>query len=332
MNYKESQLILDEIKKAKKILLNCHRGPDPDSVGSTLATRLVLINMGKDVDVICPTKKISKQTEYLDGYSEIKTGIDFSTFNFDEYDLFISLDTPNIGLMTGTNDLYEPKIKTIVIDHHFISTVKSDFALRDVNATSVGEMLFDIFSDWEIKIDKKISECLLTSIIGDTGIFSYPNVTPKTLEIASKLMAYGANKNMIADNIYRSEEFMMLKFWSLVLSKMEQDENYGFVYAMIPFEDYKNFTSLDDAKAKSASLFAPVVAGTDFGFIGVEEKPGYVSISFRGRTEFDTSKIAKELGGGGHKVSSATKIEGLPFEDVTKKVLDVCRKYAIKKN
>ena len=332
MNYPESQLILEEIKKANKILLNCHRGPDPDGIGSTLAMRLVLINMGKTVDVICPTKKISKQTEYLDGYSEIKLGVDFSSYNFSDYDLFITLDTPNVGLMTGSDEIGEPKIKTIVIDHHFISTVKSDLALRDVDATSVGEMLFNIFSDWDVKIDKKIAECLLTSIIGDTGAFSYPNVTPKTLATASELMSLGADKNMIADRIYRSEEFKMLKFWSLVLSKMEIDYEYGFVYALIPFSEYKDYVNLDDAKAKSASLFAPVVDGTDFGFIGVEEKPNYMTISFRGRTTFDTSQIAKDLGGGGHKVSSATKIEGLEFAEVTQKVLAACRKYANKKS
>ena len=39
MNYPESQLILEEIKKANKVLLNCHRSPDSDSIGSTLAMR-----------------------------------------------------------------------------------------------------------------------------------------------------------------------------------------------------------------------------------------------------------------------------------------------------
>jgi nanoRNase/pAp phosphatase (c-di-AMP/oligoRNAs hydrolase) len=45
MNYSESQTILEEIKKAKKILLNCHRGPDPDGIGSTMAMKTVLEGM-----------------------------------------------------------------------------------------------------------------------------------------------------------------------------------------------------------------------------------------------------------------------------------------------
>ena len=38
MNYKESAKILEEIKRAKYILVNCHRNPDPDSVASALAS------------------------------------------------------------------------------------------------------------------------------------------------------------------------------------------------------------------------------------------------------------------------------------------------------
>lgn len=331
MNYKESKQILEEIKKVKKILLNCHRGPDPDGIGSTLAMRLVLRNMSKEVDVICPSSPISKQASYLAGYSEIKLGVDFSNYDFSKYGLFITLDTPNISLMMGKDEGKMPDIKTIVIDHHHLSTLPGDIRLVDEDATSVGEMLYDIFEDWDTSLNKDIAECLLTSIIGDTGAFAYPNVTPKTLSVASKLMGWGADKNMIADRIYRSEDFEMLKFWSVILSKMEIDRDHKFIYSFMSHDEYKKFSHLDDAKAKAASLFAPIVEGTNFGFIGIEEKPKYMTVSFRSRTDFDTSAIAKELGGGGHKVASATKIEGLLFEDASIKVLEIARKYA-KKN
>jgi phosphoesterase RecJ-like protein len=144
-------------------------------------------------------------------------------------------------------------------------------------------------------------------------------------------MDIGVDKDMIVNKIYRNEDFQMIKFWCEVLSRMQIDEEHRFIYSMIPYEIYKDFSGLDDAKAKAASLFAPIVTGTDFGFIGVEESPKFITVSFRGRTDFDTSKVAKELGGGGHKISSAVKFEGMSFEEVTEKVLAVARKYANKK-
>jgi nanoRNase/pAp phosphatase (c-di-AMP/oligoRNAs hydrolase) len=44
---KFAPIILEEINKANNILLHCHPSPDPDSVGSTLATKIVLERMGK---------------------------------------------------------------------------------------------------------------------------------------------------------------------------------------------------------------------------------------------------------------------------------------------
>jgi phosphoesterase RecJ-like protein len=330
MNYPESQGILEEIKKSQKILLNCHRGPDPDGIGSTLALKAVLESMGKTVDVICPSKAISKQTDFLRGYNDIKLGINFDSYNFSQYELFITLDTPNLELLTGKDGSKIPDIKTIVVDHHFISTLTGLIKLRDEKATSVGEMLYLIFKDWGVIIDKNIAECLVTSIIGDTGALAYPNTTSQTLRIVAELIDLGVDKDMVVNKIYRDEDFQMLKFWCEVLSRMQIDAEHHFVYAMIPYEIYKEFSKLDDAKAKAASLFTPIVSNTDFGFIGVEEAPKFITISFRGRTDFDTSQIAKELGGGGHKVASAVKFEGLPFNQVTEKVLEVARKYARK--
>lgn len=330
MHYKESQLILDEIKKAKRILLNCHRGPDPDGIGSTLAMKSVLENMGKTVDVICPSKSISKQTTFLKGYNDIYLGIDFDNYDFSKYDLFITLDTPNLPLLTGKDGSKTPDIQTIVIDHHFISTLDGTVELRDKDATSVGEMLYKIFKDWEIKLEKDVAECILTSIIGDTGAFAYPNTTSTTLRIAAEIIDMGIDKDMIVNRIYRNEDFEMIKFWYEVLSRMEIDREHNFIFSMIPYDVYKKYSRLDDAKAKAASIFAPIVSGTDFGFIGVEEAPEFITISFRGRTDFDTSVIAKELGGGGHKVASAAKFEGISFEKVKEKVLEVARKYARK--
>jgi phosphoesterase RecJ-like protein len=53
MNYKESQQIIEEIEKAKKILISCHRGPDPDSIGSALALYYFLTSINKEAEIVC---------------------------------------------------------------------------------------------------------------------------------------------------------------------------------------------------------------------------------------------------------------------------------------
>lgn len=330
MNYPESQLILEEIKKAKRILINCHFGADPDGIGSTLSLYRILLGMDKEVKIICPSKTISKQTDYLENYKDINLDIDIHSFDFQKYDLFIILDSSDIDVLTGKSDKLEISIPVVVVDHHYANDLVGTVKLVDGKASSVGEMLYKIYQDWGVTLDKEISQCLLTSIIGDTGTFSYAGAGAETLRIGADLISLGADKTMISDRIFRAEDFKILKFWSEVLSKAEFDEEYKFVWSATPYKIYEGYKDLPAVKSKTAAIFAPLIDGTNFGFIAVEENPKVLSVSFRGRNGFDTSKIAYELGGGGHPIASAVRINGLDFDTALIKVLEVCRKYARK--
>jgi len=64
----------------------------------------------------------------------------------------------------------------------------------------------------------------------------------------------------------------------------------------------------------------------------LEQKKDELSISFRARTkDVDVSKMATELGGGGHPAAAGAKIEVESFEEGVEKILQVARKYAKKK-
>jgi len=330
MNYPQSQLILDEIKKANKILLNCHRSPDPDSIGSTLALKIVLEGMGKIVEIVCPSEELDKNVSHLKGYSDIKKKVSFNNFNFSVYDLFISTDSSSVDQITGQKGFEIKGTKVISVDHHVTNTKFADITLLDGKVTSVGELMFLIFEDWQIVFSKEIADCLMAAIVGDTGAFKYPGVSAQTFKVASKLMEYGADKDFAVDKIYRSEPFELIKFYGEALSRVQLDKKNKFVWAAIPHEIYAKLNKPALAKESTASLFAQVVEGTDFGFIALEMEKGKLAISFRSRTGFDTSKLAVELGGGGHVYASGGKVEGLPFDQAVEKVLEVCRKYANK--
>jgi len=99
MNYKESKEILDEIKKTKKVLVNCHRGPDSDSVGSALGLSKVIESMGKEVLIICPSE-VPVDLKFLPGSEKIKR-VDFASFNFSNYGLFIAIDSSDYSMVSG---------------------------------------------------------------------------------------------------------------------------------------------------------------------------------------------------------------------------------------
>jgi phosphoesterase RecJ-like protein len=326
MNYKESVSILKEVKKASNILVNCHRGPDSDSVGSALALSRVLKNLGKEVTIICPSD-VPADLNFLSGADSIKR-VNFTTFDFTAYDIFFVIDSSTYSMVTGLKDGTKPSIDTIVIDHHVSNEKFGKINLVDVRITSTGELLYKVFEDWGVVIDKEIAECLLTGIIGDTGSFQYQNVGEGTLRIAASLMALGADKDKIIYNIYRSIDFKEVKMWGKFIESMKIEDN--FIWSAIPLPTYKDFGEYPYAKEDVANLFFPVVKGTDFGVVMVETSDKVLSVSLRSRSGFDVSKVAEEVGGGGHKLAAGARIEGLPFDDAVNKVLAAARKYAKK--
>ncbi len=326
MNYKESSLILKEIKKAGKVLINCHRGPDSDSVGSALAMSQVVKDLGKEVMVICPSD-LPSDLMFLKGANEV-VRVNFTSFDFSEYDLFIILDSSTYSMVTGLKDSDKPGINSVVVDHHISNEKFGNINLIDAETTSTGELLYKVFEDWKIDFDKFVAESLLTGIIGDTGTFQYQNVGEETLRIAADLIEKGADKDKIVYNLYRNIEFREVKMWGKFIESMMIEDR--FVWSAIPLSVYKDFGEYTYVKEDVANLFAPIVKGTEFGIIMIETSENVLSVSFRSRTGFDVSKVANEVGGGGHKAAAGARIEGLPFQEAVNKVLTVARKYAQK--
>ena len=326
MNYKESKVVLGEIKKAKKILLNCHRSPDPDAVGSATAMYQVLTKMGKNVKVVTPSG-LPEGSKFIP-YSEKVDAVNFSKFDFNKFDFCIFLDSSSWDMVTDKKNLAYPKVSYAVIDHHDTNSEWGTINIVDKKRTSTAEIIYLVFKDWGIKIDKNIASSLMAGVIGDTGAFRFPGVGVETMKIGIELMKLGVDKDNVVFNIYQTIPFNLIKFYSEALSRVEIDKKNKFVWTSVPYEVYSKLSKPESARESTSSLFAQIVEDTEFGFVMVEQEKGKLLISFRSRTGFDTSKIAQKLGGGGHVYASGAKVEGLPFEKAVARVLKVVRSYA----
>jgi phosphoesterase RecJ-like protein len=327
MNYSESNKILSELKKASRILVNCHDDPDPDSVGSALALSKVLKSMGKEVRVVYPGEEIPPNLKFLNGLEEIEL-IDFSKFDFSKFDIFICLDSSSWQMVTGSKETESPSMKTLVIDHHKTNMKFGKINLVDPNAASTSEILFLVFADWKVEIDKEIATYLLTGLLSDSGGFMYPQVGVDSIEVGVKLMRLGADKEEIAYHIFRSVDFKMLRFWGEIINRLQFDEKYGFCWSAIPYERGVELGNPKGAMSLFAGTLGNVIAGSNFAVFMAEKKKNELSVSVRSRGSLDSSQIAVSLGGGGHKFASGAIVKGEPFEQAVEKVLKTAREYA----
>ena len=326
MNYQKSEKILKEINSAKNILVNCHLSPDADSVGCALSMFQILKKIGKKVKVVSPSN-VTDNLKFLPYFGEIQK-INFKKFNFNNYDLFLVLDTPSPDYLTGSKKTPLPKIPIIVIDHHQTNPKFGKVNLIDRNISSAAELLFLVLEDWNIKLDKNIATTILAGIIGDTNVFRYPSVTVQTLNISRSLMQLGADKNEIIFNIFSSVDINRIKFWGEILAGFKMEKDKKFAWTAVPYEIYEKYNSPESGRESASSNFGQIIEGTDFSIFMTEEQKNILSVGLRSRKNFDVSKIAHDLGGGGHKAAAGVKIEGVEFEEAVEKVLKVARKYA----
>lgn len=322
-NYKQSKEILKLIKKSKRILVNCHRSPDLDSVGCALAMREVLRQMGKQVTIISPST-FREEFLFLHGAKDIKV-VEYGSFPFSKYDLFIALDTHNIAQLTGSWEGALPSIPMIVIDHHPNNQLRADVRISDVKSPACALILYQMFNDWKISISKNAATDLLAGIMGDTVCFSVPSFGKEVFQAAHQLMELGADKKGIIENIYRQYDLGRVKFAGFILESIQRDSTLPLAWSVVNSKQFVEYGKPDNPKEITADFFFYAIKDVELGIIFLEEKPGFVKMSFRSRGKFDCSKLASRYRGGGHPVSSGAFMNG-DLDSVVRDVLMEARK------
>lgn len=319
--------ILSEIKKANSVLLALHVSPDGDSVASVLAMNEFLERLGKKTKIVS-FSKIPSEFNYLSGIEKAEI-INFKKIDFSNYDLFIALDCAQQSMITKSDypcDKFPNNFKVINIDHHLTNTKFGDINLINAKACSTSEIIYSLFLKWKVIIDKRLAHLIFLGILTDTGCFQYPSTNQNTFKIAGKLMKSGADLNQAVLMHYRSVSLNTVKYWSRVLQNMKLDESGKFVISIISMQEVAEMgIDPEEEIGGASSFFAPIIKGTEFGII-IEENEGFIKGSIRSRAGFGVSKIAEELGGGGHKLASGFTLK-MPLDEAVEKVIETARKY-----
>ena len=308
-NYFLSKSILEEITKAQNILINIHRNPDLDSIGSATAVYQALIKIfGKKVTLVCP-HKIPEDFKFLKGADNVET-VDFNGWagKPSPYELFLILDSGSYDIVTGSKEIKLPDVKKIVIDHHRTNNwTKYSSRLLDIKAAATCEIIYQMFIDWGIEIDSDMATSLFSGIAGDTVFFKYGENAKRTFKIATELLDKGADKNKLIDQVFDNFDFDLVQIMGEFLKKMKKGN--GFIYSVLDNKTFIKFGKQRGARETVANLFARSIKGFDFGIMAVEYEKDKFAVSFRSK-KTDVSEIAKKFGGGGHKNAAGATIYG----------------------
>jgi len=306
-----------QIEKAEKILLIAHRRPDGDTLGSCIALKYALTDIGKQITMAC-IDEIPERYSYL---SEVNSFI--KEFDYREYDLLIVCDA-GASYMTNYHEIYPDvfsgEVPVINIDHHASNDNFGTVNLVDPQTPSTTMILYKFFKYANYKITSQSATAMLTGIYNDTGSFMHQNTTPETLKIASELMNYGGRIVDVSKNLFNTTPVSTLKLWGKVLENLKINKD-GVAMSVVTQQDFDECGAEHD-ELSGAIDFINCIPETKFTVLLHEDEKGNVKGSFRTRNdEVDLEEIAAKFGGGGHKKAAGFTLPGKLQKETVWKII-----------
>ncbi|OIN99952.1 MAG: hypothetical protein AUJ51_11650 [Elusimicrobia bacterium CG1_02_56_21] len=305
------------IENSESFFLAGHLNPDGDTIGSMLAMASVLKRLGKKTRLFSQDP-VPENLRFLPNVKTIHSRLPAGKF---DAAILLECSTPERG---GSLDpVLRRCAKVVNIDHHKTSEFYGDINIVEPHSSSTAEIVYRLFYNMNVNISRREASCLYTGIVTDTGRFHFPATSPRTLEVASRLLETGFKFSRVNDLLYATRAGEALKLLGRALQSMEIKVGGKLAVITLKALDFKELGARSE-HSENVINFGLMPPGVKAAVMFREEE-GRVSVTFRSRGYLDVSLVAKVFGGGGHRNASGCRIKGaLPAAQ--EKVLSVLKR------
>ena len=283
---------------AKTVIVTTHINPDGDGVGAGLALVHALEAMGKRVRFLCPSPVVSLYA-FLPGFARIAVvGDDAQAAAVKRADVIISCDAGDLERLGSVAKVRRGAL--INLDHHITNTRFGDINLVDVTGESSGVVVEKLLRRLKVTLDRRLAECLYTTIVFDTGRFMHSNTTAHTFRWTAKLLATGIDASAINRSLAYTKKPHDLLIQKMGIENLRVDDQdprlAGIVLSAAAIAAVGEPEDWGDLVEIPRSL-----AGNQVAYLLREGKDRKtVRCSMRSNPPFEVGPVAQALGGGGH--------------------------------
>lgn len=310
------QPIIQAIKDYDTIIIHRHVRPDPDALGSQGGLKEIIKASfpAKNVYIVGEDNPDLTYLVHMDK-------IDDKIYN---NALVIVCDTANSPRID--DDRYHLGDKIIKIDHHPIVDEYGDIRWENTEASSVSEMIFELYlegKDAGFKLTDEAARLLYAGIVGDTGRFLFPSTTKKTFQYASELVTYSFDRTKLYHAMYREKD-KISRLKGYILQQFELLPS-GLSIIKLTKEVLEKFNVSADETGQLVNVISDTEGIKAWAFFIEEEDQIRVRLRSKGPV---INKIAEKYNGGGHPLASGATIYHWDEVEAVRKDLDkVCRNY-----
>ena len=300
--------ITSVIEASQQIAICAHTSPDGDAIGSGLALGMIIETTWPHKQVtnlLADDAPVPRIYNFLPGASKMVPASRYAG----SPDLFISVDLSVDARLNKALSVLERSRRHVIIDHHPCETHTGEAFVIRPQAAAVGVIVTEYALHLGVRLTRPIAQCLFCAIVTDTGRFQYQNADPESFQAASLLVDAGASPAEVSLNVYQSFSLAYLHLESAVMGRVTTFAGGKIAYSYATIEDLRRTgASLDECDGLIDEVRS--VRGSEIALFLKEVPGGKVRGNLRSKTNWDVSKVASELGGGGHAAAAGFTVEG----------------------
>lgn len=311
--------ILRLINEKDNFILAGHTAPDGDAIGSCFALALALDILGKNVQVLL--EPFARKYANIPGRQFLFSG-EISELS---PKAFIALDCADAERLGAAKSVFERAEVTACIDHHSTNEGFAAYNFIEPSASSASEMTLRIIERLTA-LTPEIAAAVYAGMVSDTGGFRYNATAKSTMETAARLMEQ-IPFTQIYNELMHQHRFAGGKALGLALEKSARTPDKKIVYTYMTREMLKSV----DADLSDLDGVVEYLMGTRDALAAVfvyEKSPEQTKISLRSQGP-NMSRVAAEMGGGGHVLAAGATAAGTIAEILQKTLELTAREVAI---
>ncbi|RQD75387.1 MAG: bifunctional oligoribonuclease/PAP phosphatase NrnA [Candidatus Syntrophonatronum acetioxidans] len=302
MKEQSLETIAQVLYEKDNFIIVSHLNPDGDSVGSVLALGQALQVLGKKV-ILSTIDSVPFKYAFLPESNIIKK---WQEIQISKENYIITLDCSDLKrIYPLEGNLLKEQL--INIDHHVSNQYFGSYNYVDPDASSVGEIIFELLEIMNINITLNIALCLYTAIITDTGSFCYSNTTSKTHRTAAQLLEIGVDPAEISHHIYENYPKSSVFLVREALNTLEFTCQDKISYITIT-EDMMERAGAKDEETEGIINYTRNIQGVEIGILFREVASDRTRVGFRSH-RIDVGQLAELFNGGGHPRASGCEID-----------------------
>ena len=309
------------INGVQRVAITCHKSPDGDALGSTLALCHVLRRLGKDAVVVTPDMA-PRSLEFIPGVRDI---IVFTKHEqrarraLSDAQVIFCLDFNSLHRIDRLGEVIEPlNTRRVLIDHHLDPEDAFDLSISFPEASSTCELVFRVLMQLGLLrlMDRHTASCLYVGLLTDTGGFAYSCDNPEFYEILASIMRRHIDRIGLynkAMNTFSADSLRLQGF--AINEKMQLFPDQGVALITLDKQELErfNYNRGDTETLVNKPLAIPGIYWSVF----MREDADRIKVSCRSQGDFSVSDIcARYFNGGGHENAAGGEFSGTIDEAV----------------